>query len=504
MEAINATSTSPDSFPSSLRSGDEALHALLSLPADRFFTHFWETHPLLSHGRPPGFFHPLLRLSDLDAIIHHAKSVFAPTPQPLRNHADASLLKRVATRGGEEWTGKWGNAESELSLGVIKAAFNAGFSLLLNEVQQRHRPVARLCDAIEQLVRIPCNANLYLTPAGGQAFETHFDWMDAIVLQLHGSKRWRLYHPLVRLPSPRLKYKPSARQIQALPPPTALVLRESDALFIPRGVPHDADTPADEAQSLHLTLGLLPGEATVEGLLHEAVQSLPPPLLARLVRSLEARLCTRGLGGAATVRVAADAATGRIDGAAGGEGDGAALLRRVLHSASSGANATGLRRILPLWRGEALLDSDAAGRPLSLNASLHEALGELGDVMQSELGLLRAACDVSADKAAQPTDAAEEPTEVASWRTYPTPQKLCEQLQLRAQTACEDGLMVAGATASVTEVWDEIKEAILRQSSRALRAVMSRAEAHLEEWQRMRARRLAWHEQAPIPLNFES
>ena len=96
----------------------------------------------------------------------------------MQNFVDASLLKRVVTADGEDWTGKWGGADSTLGLGVLKAGFNAGFSLLLNQVQQRHRAVGRLCDALETMFGgVPCNANLYLTPAGGRAFETHFDWM---------------------------------------------------------------------------------------------------------------------------------------------------------------------------------------------------------------------------------------------------------------------------------------------------------------------------------------
>ena len=81
---------------------------------------------------------------------------------------------------------------------MVKAGFNHGMSFLLNQVQQRSDGVERLCTLVEEATGFPANANLYLTPAGGVAFETHFDWMDVLVLQLHGQKRWRLYPPLVR------------------------------------------------------------------------------------------------------------------------------------------------------------------------------------------------------------------------------------------------------------------------------------------------------------------
>ena len=38
-----------------------------------------------------------------------------------------------------------------------------------------------------------CNA--YLTPAHCQGFAPHFDDVDAFILQVEGTKRWRLYAP---------------------------------------------------------------------------------------------------------------------------------------------------------------------------------------------------------------------------------------------------------------------------------------------------------------------
>ena len=68
---------------------------------------------------------------------------------------------------------------------------------------------AAACSALEAYTRILCNANLYLTPAGAQGFDAHYDWMDGLVVQLDGAKRWRLYPPLVALP-PRARRGPSA------------------------------------------------------------------------------------------------------------------------------------------------------------------------------------------------------------------------------------------------------------------------------------------------------
>jgi hypothetical protein len=163
--------------PAHLDLAAEAFTGLISISIEEFWSSVWERQPM-HVGREPGFLSSILSLKELDRIIEHATSAFADHPEPLRNFEDARLMKRVEVVDGEHWTGSWGKAESRLNLRTVKSGFNHGFSFLLNEVQQRSRSVARLCTAIEDATGFPVNANLYLTPAGGRAFETHFDWMD--------------------------------------------------------------------------------------------------------------------------------------------------------------------------------------------------------------------------------------------------------------------------------------------------------------------------------------
>ena len=86
-------------------------------------------------------------------------------------------------------------------------------------------------------------------------------------------KLWPPVHEA--LPTESLKRKPSVEEIQALPEPVELVLEEGDALYLPRGVLHEAQTTAAAAQSLHLTMGLLVGRSmhTLEALLHETIEA---------------------------------------------------------------------------------------------------------------------------------------------------------------------------------------------------------------------------------------
>ena len=145
-------------------------------------------------------------------VSTHGKQHSAPRPN--RNFHDLALLKRVERRG-EFWTGKLGKEDEGVSLHALKAGFMQGFSLLLNGLESRVPAVSRLCASLEAHTRARCNANLYLTPAGAQAFEAHFDWMDAVVLQIEGAKTWTLYPPVWPLPRKGTKFKPARAQLEA-------------------------------------------------------------------------------------------------------------------------------------------------------------------------------------------------------------------------------------------------------------------------------------------------
>jgi len=101
---------------------------------------------------------------------------------------------------------------------------------------------------------------MYLTPPNEQAVAPHADDRDVLVLQITGSKSWKVYpNPPVPFPYPSEQVGKSA----AYPVPAATldaqplistVLRPGDVMYMPRGFVHEALT-SDDA-SLHLTFAL--------------------------------------------------------------------------------------------------------------------------------------------------------------------------------------------------------------------------------------------------------
>lgn len=126
-----------------------------------------------------------------------------------------------------------------------------GATLVLNEVQQMHPPLAALTREFAQLFVAEPNVNLYASFGRRRGFGPHWDDHDVFVLQLAGEKRWLLYgttrrHPLFRDARPN--------EMQPVRAVARFRLRPGDLLYIPRGHWHDAVAVGEP--TLHLTLGI--------------------------------------------------------------------------------------------------------------------------------------------------------------------------------------------------------------------------------------------------------
>ena len=131
--------------------------------------------------------------------------------------------------------------------------FDEGATISFRQMQNRLPELAALCRAAEQVFDCPFQTNLYFTPPGGQGFQTHHDTHDVFVLQVAGSKLWRVYDSIIPLPLPGQNFSDIADNLG--PVTEEFTLHAGDLFYCPRGVPHDANT-TDEP-SLHITLGAL-------------------------------------------------------------------------------------------------------------------------------------------------------------------------------------------------------------------------------------------------------
>lgn len=133
--------------------------------------------------------------------------------------------------------------------------FEQGISMIVVRLETYAPALSALLeDAASCGIRI-VEAGAIVTTGGGGALKTHYDFRDIIILQVEGTKRWRIYGPRVQKPVRATHVKDPPRT----PPILDTVLQPGDILFMPAGFWHVCDNGAE--RSLHLGLFLKPPKA---------------------------------------------------------------------------------------------------------------------------------------------------------------------------------------------------------------------------------------------------
>ncbi len=103
----------------------------------------------------------------------------------------------------------------------------------------------------------PVQVNAYITPPQNTGFSDHYDVHDVFVVQVAGSKTWRVRPPVLRHPlrsQPWENRKAAVQEAATRPPLLETTLEPGDVLYLPRGFIHAAT--ARGAVSTHLTIGI--------------------------------------------------------------------------------------------------------------------------------------------------------------------------------------------------------------------------------------------------------
>lgn len=220
-------------------------HILRQVSVDHFYKDHWEQKPLWIPCSDPerNRFDGFLSSADMRTITFSNK---------LQNSVDFNVTRyeKDATTGQYQ--------RQTLSTMNSTQAWDAydhqGATIRWLRPQQHVPSIHALLSLMELEFGCMVGANAYLTPAGkAQGFAPHYDDIEAFLLQLEGSKRWRVYAPLETAATlPRVSSEDFTRT-ELGNPVLDVTLERGDALFLPRGWIHEAVTSPDEC-SLHLTL----------------------------------------------------------------------------------------------------------------------------------------------------------------------------------------------------------------------------------------------------------
>lgn len=142
---------------------------------------------------------------------------------------------------------------------VLNKALANRASVVLEGVDVMDPAIARLVADLEQTM--PCslsNCEAFFSRSGNEAYGGHRDSDDVLVIQIAGTKGWRVHEPQQR------RYLGNAPLTDGMMGPVAerFEMNPGDIMFLKAGVPHKCTTVSDH--SLHLSFDLIDRTLTVE------------------------------------------------------------------------------------------------------------------------------------------------------------------------------------------------------------------------------------------------
>lgn len=200
---------------------------------EEFRSRYWEQQPLIIHRENPDYYDGLFTLQDFDQAI-------ARSPDYVKL-ANALTNKNVSYKG----------AMPE-GLEAVLADMRAGGTLVLDQMHNREPKLALLCRVLAAELGHRFQTNLYLTPPSGRGFSPHWDNHDVFILQVVGSKDWKIEKQRRTFPGKNESMGDEGRELYG--DLHSFLLKQGDLIYIPRGFVHAAECGSEP--SLHITFGV--------------------------------------------------------------------------------------------------------------------------------------------------------------------------------------------------------------------------------------------------------
>jgi lysine-specific demethylase/histidyl-hydroxylase NO66 len=352
------------------------LSRCIAVSIDDFAEKYWATKPLLTSAASLGQgFDDLLAPGDVDELLSE-RGLRTPFLRMAKN--GSVLAATTFTRSG----GVGATVADQVADDKVLAQLADGATLVLQALHRNWPPLIRFGSDLAAELGHPVQINAYITPPENQGFAAHYDTHDVFVLQVAGSKRWRIHQPVIEDPLPDQTWehrKPQVAARAAEPPLIDTVLQPGDALYLPRGYLHSA--VAQGELSIHLTVGVHP--LTAYDLAGELIAAAAADRALR--RSLPMGLDATDLDSViGHVRLAAKRLAAAVDGA-----DQQQLETVARSVGRRQATTTRPAPLAPLAQLAALRALDAE-TPLRLRRGLRPLLRDVGervllDVMDSSI-----------------------------------------------------------------------------------------------------------------------
>ena len=210
-----------------------------------FFNEYWEKRPLVISRSQPDYYRELLSMKDIDSIIRFTKYKLS----------GVELVKDGSkVPPGSSEIGNYINSDGVPDVNKLYNAYCQGYSFVINGLHERWKPVSVFQRNLEVFLNHPVSINMYMTPKNSRGFAPHFDTHEVFIVQVEGSKLWRIYDSPITLPVLSNQKDLPKFTNELSTPVTEICLNAGDLLYIPRGYIHEACT--SESFSIHLTAGV--------------------------------------------------------------------------------------------------------------------------------------------------------------------------------------------------------------------------------------------------------
>ncbi|CAA7393037.1 JmjC domain-containing protein [Chryseobacterium fistulae] len=133
--------------------------------------------------------------------------------------------------------------------------YREGATITVNFISSFNSSLKKICEQMEHIFECPVECSAFLTPPNVQGFSPHFDSAEVFMVQIEGSKHWKIYSPILDLPLERQKAIVSDKIFETTPL-LDTTLEKDSILYIPRGFIHYGHCNETEP-SLHITFGLV-------------------------------------------------------------------------------------------------------------------------------------------------------------------------------------------------------------------------------------------------------
>jgi cupin superfamily protein len=215
--------------------GASRIAALVQIPLDEFRARFWTKQHLLSRGSADG---PADLLSW--PIFNRLLAQHWREPVRFRLARDGRDVDSVSYVDA-------GGTTPRIRPERLVDHMRCGATLAFHAIDELHDPIRTLAEAFESAFDAHTQINVYASCRARAGLDVHRDDEEVFVVQVDGSKRWRLYG--FGAPGDR-----RSRARETAEPAFDEVLSPGDVLYVPQGCYHAA--LAMNAPTLHLTIGL--------------------------------------------------------------------------------------------------------------------------------------------------------------------------------------------------------------------------------------------------------